>query len=256
MVTERTRRRRSDSLGALIRAFTIAYARSFRSALFSLALPLLIVFIGELSQSAHRSTIGSWVIAGIALNTGVFSQGLFGYAVELAHDRDLGVYRRLRCSPIDSWEILVSQLVVQWLGLLLQTCLVIVVVTVGYHASWSSVRGGLAILTLFVTGNVSLFFGQWLCSIMRNARTVTASARLLLLGLVFAEGFFLKLSQWPPILRHFADVMPVHLSLQVFQAVVGALRWNAGDWHDLLGLVAYLVFFGGVSLWRFQWDPS
>ena len=248
--------RRPANFMALVRAFVTAYTRSFRGTLFSLALPLLIVFIGELSAGSHASSLNSWITAAIALNTGLFSQGLFGYAVDLAHDRDLGVYRRLLCSPVTSGQILLAQLVVQWIGIVMQTAVVVALVTVGYHASWATIHAGLGLLVLFVTGNVTLFLGQWLCTIIRSVRTLTAVARLLLLGLLFAEGFFLRLSQWPTLFRHLADVLPVHLSVTVFEASIGSAGWAASDWHDLLGLVAYVVVFAGISLKFFRWTPA
>lgn len=246
---------RAPGFTALIRAFGIAYVRSFRGTLFSLALPLLIIFIGELSAGSHPSNLDSWMTAAIALNTGLFSQGLFGYAVDLAHDRDLGVYRRLLCSPVSTWEILLSQLIVQWGGIVLQTTVVILAITEFYHASWVGIHVGLGLLVLFVTGNVTLFLGQWLCTMIRTAKTVTAVARLLLLGLLFSEGFFLKMSQWPTFFRHLADMMPVHLSVTMFDAVANASRWGMNDWRDLLGLLAYTVVFAGISLKFFRWTP-
>lgn len=247
---------RRIAIKRLLEAQWLIYRRNARSVLWTAALPILILGLARASAGSHPTHQILWLGAALALNTGIYALGLFGYAMQLGQNREKGIFRRLRCTPTYPGWFLASEGIVQLGSVLIQAVLVIGVVALGFRASFEGIQIGWAALSIVLSGFVSLTIGQALVAFVLDLRSLTALSRFLLFTLLFVQGIFLKVTAWPKILQHVARWTPVDLTLRLLDHAILFDTWTRTQDHELLALAAYAVILGMAGLVFFRWDPN
>lgn len=246
------------TFAALARAELAAYVRGGRTLLWTTLLPLLILVLSEASlpQAARHRAEPTLEIAAFAMTTGIYALGLFGYATMLANYRDRGVFRRLRCSPAPTWQLLAARLVVQLIGVGVQAVVVLAAARVlyGFAPGWAG--AGLAAPTVVVAGLAALAVGQVVAALGGSTGAVTGVSRVVLIAFFLLEGAFVSTKTWPGWLLHVADWTPVRMALNVLTDTLVRQRWDIADSRYLLGMLAWIAVLGFVGLTRFRWDPE
>src|SRR5215212_6116176 len=110
----------SDALSALLRADFMTQWRNRRSSVLILLVPVMILFFWK----GLIHDFGGPFVLSSCITIGLIAIGLMGYSNAIARDRDKGVFQRLRATPVPSWAIMVSRLVVQLVMIILLTALV------------------------------------------------------------------------------------------------------------------------------------
>jgi ABC-2 type transport system permease protein len=246
------------TLTALLRAEASAYIRESRSLVWTVLVPLLILVLGELQVPAglrHQSA-PTLEIAALALTTGIFAMGLFGYANILATYRERGVFQRLRCTPAPLWQMLGARLLVQLLGIVAQMLVVFAAAQLGYGIAPPWPGTGLALVAIVLAGLAALALGQAVVAVARSAASVTAVSRFLLLALFLLEGALVSVRAWPMWLRRGAAWTPVRLALRLITAALVQQQWDARDVRALVGLLVWFAVLSYVGLTRFRWQTE
>ncbi len=239
---------------ALLSAELTALRRNWRLLLWTVAFPPLI-FVASMGFGGSGSSpaIVAMLLAS-AISIGIFALGLFGYASMLATYRDQGVFRRLRCTPVPGWMLLMSKVVAQLVAVLLQSVLVIVVAVVFYHITLTFEGVALALVGVVLGGLAALALGQFIASLTRSAASVSAIARLTLFGLVFLDGSLLPIANMPEPLAVLATWSPIHLCLVVVESAFTQSWWTLTNLSYTLALLGYIVLLSAVSARTFKWD--
>ncbi len=245
------------TLAALMSAEMHAFARSGRSLIWTIAVPLLVLVIGE-SQlpkgiSAQAPTLE---IVSIALALGIFTLGLFGYATVLATYRERGVFERLRCAPVPAWQILGARLLVQMLAVILQAVLLFVVAWAAYGVAPSLVGAGYALAVTMLAGLCALAIGQVIVALVGTAQGTSAVARVLFILLMLLDGFFFRSSRWPSALQTFAKWTPIRIATRLMQDGLVSAHWGAADVRYLLALAVWIAVLAYLGVSRFRWQAA
>jgi ABC-2 type transport system permease protein len=221
-------------------------------------LPLLILMLGEFQvpNRLRHLPAPTLEIAALAIVTGVFALGLFGYANALASYRERGVFQRLRCTPAPEWQLLGARLMVQLLGVLAQAMIVFAAAKILYGIAPAWPGAGLAVVAIVLAGLSALALGQTVVAATRSASTVTAVSRLLLLTFFLLEGAFISARAWPAWLRRLAHWTPVQMALHPTTDALVRQRWDALDVRTLVGLMAWTAALTYVGLTRFRWQTE
>jgi len=243
------------TLTTLLSAELSAYIRGSRTLVWTVLVPLLILVLGELQVPAHlrHQPAPTLEIAALALTTGIFALGLFGYANTLATYRERGVFQRLRCTPVPTWQILGSRLLVQLLGILAETLVVFAAAQLGYGIAPPWPGTGLALVAIVLAGLAALALGQTVVALARSAASVTAVSRFLLLALFLLEGALVSVRTWPMWLRRGAAWTPIRLALRLTTTALVHQQWDARDVRAFVGLLAWFAVLSYVGLTRFRW---
>ncbi len=243
------------TLTALLTAELHAFLRSVRPLIWTVAVPLLILFLGE-SQVPKGVPLqaATYDIVSLALALGIFTLGLFGYATVLATNRERGVFQRLRCAPVPTWQILGARLLVQLLAVILQAVLLFGVAWAAYGVAPSAAGAGHALVVTLLAGLCSLAIGQAMVALVGTAQGVSALARVLFIALMLLDGFFFRAAQWPSALQTVAKWTPVRLATSLMQDGLVTVHWGATDVHYLLGLVVWIVVLAYLGISRFRWN--
>jgi ABC-2 type transport system permease protein len=239
----------------------IAIRRNRRAQVFVVLLPLLllVVFAGLFGDGtvevagrevgARRASVPG--IMGLA----VLTSGFMALAMAVISQRQHGILKRRRASPVPAWTLVASRALTATISSLAACALLLLVAAEGYgiHAP----HGGLRTLALAITAG-SLCFAA--CGFAAAAAIPTVEAaqpslQAVLLPLQLISGIYFPISQLPDWLRAVALAFPpAHLvsALQYAWLPDGAQV----AWGDLGVLALWAAGAGYVAARRFRWLPA
>jgi ABC-2 type transport system permease protein len=239
-----------------------AFWRNPASAFFTFAFPLmfLVIFTSLLGhhsitlQPGHVVDISTYYVASMAAYA-VISACYNNIAIGLAIQRDSGVLKRTRGTPIPSGIYILGRLVH---ALFVAVILVIITAAYGklfYHASLPTGSSLLDFLVMLFVGTMSFCaLGFAITTVIPNADAAPAVVNASILPLLFLSGIFIPLSSTSPAwLVWIARVFPVrHFALGMDAGFVG----TPFNWMDVVIVAAWGVGAFAVSYRFFTWEPK
>jgi ABC-2 type transport system permease protein len=198
----------------------------------------------------NTSTFYVSAIAAFSIITATYTN----LAISVAFNRDAGVLKRVRGTPLPSWAYMFGRIVH---AILVAALLVIIVVAFGtlYHAKVPS-RTLPAFVTTIVVGAASFSaLGLALTSVIPNADAAPAVVNFSILPLLFLSDIFIPIQDPNAWYVKVAQVFPVyHFSQAMKNAYftpTGA-GWRAGD---LVVIGAWGVAGVILAILFFSWEP-
>jgi ABC-2 type transport system permease protein len=236
----------------LLRTDFVVLLKTTRAILASVLAPVYILIIAR-SEKAQAKLGGSHFLVALALTMGLLSLALIAYTLNIARDRERGVFQRLRVTPAPTWTIMASRILMH---VLVGEIIALAVLTISSRTNHITLSTGEYLSTLLVVlleVAVFLSIGQALVGLVKSAATVTATgsllyAAMLLTGLLGVSGIlgstFQTFSKWTP----------VGTIIGIFQAVLHQVAWNGHTTLCLLACFGYIVVFGFIGIRWFQWE--
>jgi ABC-2 type transport system permease protein len=192
-------------------------------------------------------------IAAFATLTSCFT----GITVGMAMERDAGILKRVRSTPLPTPVFIAARVVDK---LLLALAAAVVLFSVGVLAFGVHVYPRLlpAAIVTFLVGAVSFCaLGMALGAVVPTASSAVPIVNLVVLPMMVLSGVFSPLEQAPAWLQHVADVFPLS---HLVRALGGAFSpHSAGwafSWPDLAILLAWGAAGALIAAWRFRWEPA
>lgn len=244
--------------GSLLRADSTVLLRSGRTLLLNIAVPIFILVITglHLGNKGSGFTYGSTGFTiGLALSYGLMTSSLMGYTNTVAHDRDAGVFQRLRVTPAPTWAIMTSRLLVQIIVDLFMTVIVVIVGGIIHNAIFSPGEYLLLVGVSILGGAMFLAIAQAIVGLVRSAAVVNAVGRIfyivfLLLGLLGSSGILgstvQDISNWSP-----AGAM-----INLYGGVLDLPNWNGTDTNGLIATLGYIIVGAFIGIRWFRWDAK
>ncbi|MHB1491863.1 MAG: ABC transporter permease [Cellulomonas sp.] len=241
---------------ALLRADVTVLLRSGRTLLLNIAVPILYLVITNLhlGHKGRGFTYGSaGFTIGLALTVGLMSSSLMGYATTIAHDRDAGVFQRLRVTPAPTWAIMGSRLLVQIIVDLVMTVVVVIIGSIIHKSTFGVGAYVLLVGVSILGGAMVLAIAQAVVGLVRSAAVVDAIGRafyivFLLLGLLGSGGLLgstvQDVSTWSP----------VGAVTNLYSGVLDIAHWSPSDSYGLIATVGYTVICAFVGIRWFRWE--
>jgi ABC-2 type transport system permease protein len=240
------------------------FLRSRESVMFTLLLPvlLLVIFAAIFTwEIAPGLKFSHYFIAGM-IAAGLLTVGFQSLAIQIPIERDRGVLKRLRGTPMPrSAYFLGKVLMVAAIGLAeIAVLLAVAALIYDYHlpvtaAKWATF-GWVSVLGITACTLCGIAFS----SLARTGRGAPAIATPVALVLQFISGVFFPFTQLPSWMQHLAAVFPLKWMCQGMRAVFlpdsFAAQEAAGSWE--LGRVALVLgawCLGGLllCLLTFRW---
>jgi len=224
--------------------FTIAFA------------PLLLVLFGLIYGNEPNEVFGGrgsmdvTVPAYIALV--IVTVALIGIPIQTATNRELGVLRRYRVTPLRPLTYLIADVTAYYLMTLTGTVLLLVVGRVAFGVQ---LDGSLpAVLAGFTLCALSFFsLGYLIAGLAPSARAAQTIGMLLAYPMMFLSGASLPLELLPSGLRHVADFIPLTHVVTLMRGL-----WSGDPWTslrlDVAILTAILVAGTVVAVRVFRWQ--
>jgi ABC-2 type transport system permease protein len=244
--------------GSLLRADFSVLLRSGRTLLLNIAVPIFILIITDL----HLGNKGSGITygtagftIGLALTYGLMSSSLMGYSITVAHDREAGVFQRLRVTPAPTWAIMTSRLLVQIIVDLIMTVIVVIIGSIIHNTTFSLGEFLLLVCVSILGGAMFLAIAQALVAVVRSAAVVNAVGRVfyivfLLLGLLGATGIL------GSTVHDISNWSPVGAMINLYIGVLNIAGWSWMDTNGLIATVGYIIIGAFVGIRWFRWDSQ
>jgi ABC-2 type transport system permease protein len=236
--------------------------RNPQSRFFTVALPVIFLVILTSLFGNHTANVGghaiknsTYYVPGIC-TLGIISASLVNLVITITAQRESGVLKRRRSTPVPAWVLIASRALT---AAILALVLVVVIVAIGRIAYGVHLPGATipAFLVATVVGaGVFCCLAFALASFIRDEDSAQPIVQATMLPLYFISGVFVPDSQLSSALRDIADVFPVsHLNKALFTAFDPATTGAGFAGEDLL--ILGLWGLGGllVAIWRFTWSP-
>jgi ABC-2 type transport system permease protein len=238
-----------------------AFLRNKRARFLTLIIPLLLLCL--LAGVFHG---GETTVSGVTINYRqffvpsviVFSLTLTTLAMLVAsivQQRELGILKRRRATPMPAWAIIVSQSLTVVLMAIATVILLLLVGTIAFGVHFPA--KGLPALVLGVVVGAAAFCGlaYAVSTFADSADSAQPMIQLMTFPLFFISGVWVPLSELPSWLQVIAKIFPVeHVADLVHRAFVGAVPLGP-VLFDVAVLVGWAVLGAAVAARRFVWLP-
>jgi ABC-2 type transport system permease protein len=237
-----------------------AFWRNRARAFFAFLMPImfLVIFASIFGKQTISTREGlpynDYFVPGI-LAYGIIATTFFNIAVSTAILRDQGVLKRMQGTPLPRWCYVTGRIASSTITTLLMTVLVLVIARLGYgvHLRGATLAGFIVALVLGSACFTALGIG--IVRFIRNADAAPAVLNVAILPLTFISGIWFTTDNQPALLRHIADVFPVHALADALQYAFNPQTASPGiRGTDVLTLAIWLVV-GVVLMVRFLRQP-
>lgn len=243
-----------SSVVALVRVQLIEIRRSKTALFWMSAFPIgfLLLFGYVMARGDARAT--AILMPGL-LTTTLMSGALFGVALPLVQQREQGLLRRLRVTPVAAAAVALAHGITACLTGVVALVLLIVLAralfAVEMAGSW------LALVGVFVCGACALVpLGLLVGSTARDMRTAPAIANLLFFPMMFLSGSAMPFFLLPEGVRRFARFLPTTYLVDAYSSVIV----RGEGLLPIAGSLAVLVGLGVVGVvltsMLFRWEGT
>ncbi|WP_440103053.1 ABC transporter permease [Streptosporangium sp. H16] len=237
----------------MVRHETASFFRSPVAAIFTLAMPLMMmVIIG----AAVGDTPGVMQVVVPALAVFGVAQACFGsLAMHLADLRERGYLKRMRGTPVPAWAVMASLI-----GAALVIALVALALIMGVGVAFYGVRPvwhtlPALLVTVLVGAACFTALGIALVSLVRNAAAVQMLGSGLLLALAFISDIILHGARMPAWLDTVGWIFPLRHLANAVTTDLDPLTGGAGfEGGHLAVLAAWGIGGAAVAVWLFSWE--
>ena len=245
-----------------IRYINKAFWRNPASAFFTFAFPLmfLVIFTSLLGHHALRISPGrtidvsTYYVASMGAYA-VITACYNNIAIGLAIQRDSGVLKRTRGTPIPGGVYILARLVH---ALFVAVILVVITAAYGrlfYHSSLPTGVPLIEFLTMLLVGTLTFCsLGFAITCVIPNADAAPAVVNASILPLLFLSGVFIPITSTAPTwMVWVARIFPVrHFTLAMNAGFVG----TTFNWMDVVVVAAWGIGGFFVSYRFFTWEPK
>jgi ABC-2 type transport system permease protein len=239
----------SDALKALLRADFTTQWRNRRSVVMALLVPVVIL----MSWKGVIDKFGGPFVLSISITIGLTAIGIMGYAISIARDRDKGVFQRLRVTPVPTFFIMLSRLMVQLAMIAFLTIMVFVVGNNYDKVTLTPTGYILTFITSFVGGALYLGLGQLIVGLVKNSDTVNSTARLVYIAFIML-GMFGELGLFGIQLKDIIHWSPFGTVKTILAASMEPATWTSQTSIALAATIIYAVVFSFLGIKGFKWE--
>lgn len=239
-----------------------AFWRNPAAAFFTVILPLMFlvlfnaIFEGDtVFLRGRERDISAFYVPGIAALSAI-SACYTNIGMMVSINRDLGVLKRTRGTPLPPWAYLFGRIVQAIFVAALLVAIVTVAGALFYGIDIPTDTMPALIVTVLVGSAAFCALGLALTAIIPNADAAPAITNGTILPLLFISEVFIPQSDPPAWLDTLGDLFPVKHFAEALQTVYNPASTGSGfEWEHLAVIAAWGVFGVLVSLRFFTWEP-
>ena len=232
------------------------YLRNYIASFFTLVFPLLmLVLFGAMYGNQPSALFGGHgsmdvTVPGYIATLVIGTTAFLSLPVDLALQRQLGILRRMRATPLRSGVLLgskiITNLVISLVGMILLVAAGALIYHIYLPANWLDVLLGILLCCL------SLYaLGFALASVIRSAGAVRAVSFIIFYPMMFFSGGTLPSQFLPGAVQTVAKAMPMTYSVNLLHDLWFGAGWNGTAVLALLGFLAAGVL---ISVRFFKWE--
>ena len=239
---------------ALVRAQLIELRRSKTALFWMTAFPLGFLLLFGFVMARGDARVMAFMMPGL-LTTTLMSGSLFGVALPIVQQRETGLLRRLRVTPVHAAAVAIAHGVTALLTGLIS---LFVLMALGKAIFGREMVGSWpALVIVYVCGACALVpMGLLIGSTARDIRTAPAIANLVFFPMMFLSGSAMPFAVLPDGVKSFARLLPTTYLNESYSGIIvrGDAVWS------LAGSLAVLLAIGVVGIvltsMLFRWEGT
>lgn len=236
--------------------------RSPPTVFFSVAMPLVFLFLlgAVFGDAAERDSkyglLADQYLVPAIMTLGIVSSTFVNIAMVITYNREMGVLKRLRGTPLPTWAMVGGRTVTAVVNAALIAAVILVAGKLAYGVDITATRlAGMAIAT--VVGAVSFSaLGFAVTVVIPSQAAATAITNMIVLPLYFISGVFGQADKLPEALAKIGEFFPIsHLGACLFETFSPQASGIGLPVKDLAIVVAWGLFGLVFAALRFDWEP-
>ncbi len=257
-----TRRELPGLIGHQFHADLRCYWRNTQSVFFTILLPVLfLVILASIFRSATVKVPGGTMKESVyyvpaLIAWGLISAAFSNLALSVVRNRESGIYKRRRATPLPASAVIAARAAV---AVLTALAITVVMLGIGWAAYGASIPGHTApafVLDLIVGAAAFCCLGFAAATLISNVDAVQPVVWATILPLSFISGIFIPVSELPAWLARIGYVFPVHpLTAALLEAYNPHTTGSGLNWGYLATLAAWGLAGLIIAIRRFRWLP-
>ena len=257
-----TRRQLPGLAAHQFRYDALCFLRNIQSVFFTILMPVLfLVILASIFRDATVHVPGGTIKESVYYVPGLIAYGLilaaFGnLALSIVRNREAGIYKRRRATPLPASAIIASRAGIAVLTALAMSAVMLGIGWAAYGASIPTRTAPAFVLDVILGAVVFCCLGFAAASLIRNVDAVQPVIWVTVLPLAFISGIFIPMSELPGWLAGISYVFPVHPLAAALLAAYNPHTTGSGlNWGYLAILAAWGAAGLIVAVRRFSWLP-
>ncbi|HCO03047.1 MAG TPA: ABC transporter permease [Actinobacteria bacterium] len=238
-----------------------AFWRNPASVFFTFAFPLMFLVIftalfGNNTQQifGRQVSTSTFYVASIAAFS-IITATYTNLAISVTFQRDAGILKRTRGTPLPSWAYLFGRIVHAVIVAIILVAIVAAFGAAFYHASLPSRTFAAYVVTIVVGAASFSALGLALTGVIPNADAAPPIVNGIILPLLFLSDIFIPIQNPNAWYVKVAKVFPVYHFSQAMKAAYFQPTGNGFRWSDLLVIGIWGVAGVVAAVFLFSWEP-
>jgi len=218
--------------------------------------PLLLVLFGLMYGKVPKVMFGGLgsmdVTVPAFLGFIIVTVGLIGLPIQTSSNRELGILRRYRVTPLRPLSYIVADVTSYWVmalaGVIALVAVGKLVYDVRFDGNILSVLAGFTLSTL-----AFLAIGFVIASFAPSARVAQTVGMVLAYPMMFLSGATIPNELLPPTVQQIAALLPLTYVIRLMRGLWVGQPWSE-LWLEVAVLTGILVFCGAISARFFRWE--
>ncbi len=239
--------------------------RNARAVVFTIVMPVVFLVLFNSVFAGNNGTTrfqGATVAFSAYFTPGIIAYsimltGFNGLLIALTTNRERGILKRYRGTPMPPWVFLSAQIVQTVTTIALMAIAIVVIGWVAYDVHPETGALGAFVLYLVLGSATMCALGIALTRATTTADSASAIGPFATVILAFISGVFIPVSSLPDWLRDVGRVFPLAHLAEGLQRTYFAATADAGiDWSNFAILAVWGLAALAVAFRTFRWEPQ
>jgi ABC-2 type transport system permease protein len=238
-----------------------SFMRDTQARFFTVALPVvfLVIFVsvfGDRELGPTHVKASTYYVPGIAA-LAVISSSFFNLVVTVTAQRESGVLKRRRASPVPASVVIAGRTLTAMVVSLVVTAILLLIGRIAYGVQLPASAIPSVAVTATVGSAAFCCLGYAVSIAIKSEDAAQPAVQAIMLPLYFISGVFIPNVNLPPWMRDVAKGFPVqHLASGLHHAFVPGASVLAFPWLDIGVLALWGAAGLVIALRRFSWVPA
>lgn len=223
---------------------------------FNYVFPLIFFFaFGQFIGDGNASAGAMLRIVPMVIVIGILGSGLFGAGIRAVVERETGILRRYKVTPISPAPILVASMVTGWL-LYLPSAVMIILLSHLLYGMPLPARP----VSLFLLVSLACFafraIGLIVAAVANSVAESNVLIQILYMPMLFLSGATVPVSSLPATAQIFSQFLPASYLNTGIQHIMLRSEGIAANWQSVAGLVLSAVAGTFIATKLFRWEKD
>lgn len=183
----------------------------------------------------------------------VFTSGFFIIGLQIVSDREKGVYKRLKGTPVKPSYVFQAVMAKGFFAVYAGSLQIVLLAKYMFGAPVTSYMLQF-VLALSFAASVFMIFGFVMASMAKRLQGAMAISFIAMYPMLFLSGATIPIEQLPPFLRALSTVVPLKYAVQLMQNAWNGQLFTEASTSDAIVLWSLMLAGIAIVVRYFRWD--